>query len=87
MKFYLPPFLQAKRYLVFKDASYHASLTPASQGTLVCQGGKMSQEEAAEFEQLSNFQVCRRGRAGLNIITAGDTEDEEMGRISEGYKY
>ena len=52
----------------------------------------MSQAEAAEFEELSNFQVCRRegegrGRVGLNIITAGDTEDEEMGRISEGYKY
>ena len=84
--------LQAKRYLVFKDPSYHATLTTASQGTLVCQGGRMSQEEAAEFEQLSNFQVsqARRGReegGDLNIITAGDTEDEEMGRISEGYKY
>ena len=49
--------LQAKRYLVYKDPAYHAGLTPASQGTLVCQGGRMSQEEAEQFEQLSNFQV------------------------------
>ena len=64
--------LQAKRYLVFKYPSYHATLTTASQGTLVCQGGKMTQEEAAEFEELSNFQVGEeegRGLSGLHNST------------------
>ena len=62
---------QAKRYLVFRDPSYHAGLTPASQGTLVCQGGPMNQVEAEQFETLSNFQVGELeggGRSGLHLI-------------------
>lgn len=31
------PFYQAKRYLVFKNPSYHDCLSEASKGTLVCQ--------------------------------------------------
>eukprot|EP00092_Neocalanus_flemingeri_P005783 GFUD01006225.1.p1 GENE.GFUD01006225.1~~GFUD01006225.1.p1 ORF type:complete len:198 (-),score=66.55 GFUD01006225.1:214-780(-) len=47
--------VQAKRYLVHTDPGYHSSLSEASKGTLVCQGGPMSAGEAAQFESLSNF--------------------------------
>eukprot|EP00091_Calanus_sinicus_P002017 TRINITY_DN12049_c0_g1_i1.p1 TRINITY_DN12049_c0_g1~~TRINITY_DN12049_c0_g1_i1.p1 ORF type:complete len:120 (-),score=39.84 TRINITY_DN12049_c0_g1_i1:24-383(-) len=47
--------VQAKRYLVYKYPRYHKTLSEASKGTLICQGGPMSEEEAAEFESLSNF--------------------------------
>merc|ERR1712106_453666 len=40
--------VQAKRYLVFKNPDYHNSLSDASKGTLICQGGPMSTEEAAK---------------------------------------
>ena len=39
----------AKRYLCATDASYHGLLSPASQRTLVMQGGVMSAAEAAAF--------------------------------------
>merc|ERR1711892_702286 len=47
--------VQAKRYLVYKYPDYHSSLSEASKGTLICQGGPMSAEEAAQFESLPNF--------------------------------
>ena len=47
------------RYLVYKYPSYHHTLTEASKGTLVCQGGPMEAGEAEAFEQLSNFEVKR----------------------------
>ena len=48
--------VQAKRYLVFKDPEY--ALSDASRTTLGYQGGAMSQEEAAEFEQSTDFAAC-----------------------------
>ncbi|HEV8142147.1 MAG TPA: HD domain-containing protein [Methylomirabilota bacterium] len=39
----------AKRYLCATDASYHALLSPASQRTLVMQGGVMAPDEVAAF--------------------------------------
>jgi len=54
---------QAKRYLVFKNPSYHDCLSEASKGTLVCQGGPMTKEEAEAFEALPSFAAlsCHEG--------------------------
>merc|ERR1712013_187130 len=52
----------AKRYLVHKNPDYHSTLSDASKGTLICQGGPMSAEEAAEFENLSNFSAILKMR-------------------------
>jgi phosphonate degradation associated HDIG domain protein len=41
----------AKRYLLATDADYIAKLSPASVVTLELQGGPMSREEAARFEE------------------------------------
>jgi predicted HD phosphohydrolase len=40
----------AKRYLLATDSAYFAKLSPASVVTLKLQGGPMSREEAARFE-------------------------------------
>ena len=42
--------VDAKRYLTFKNHAYHEKLSEASRKTLTFQGGKMSPEEAAQFE-------------------------------------
>lgn len=47
--------VQAKRYLAAKEEGFQASLSEASQKTLSCQGGPMSEEEARIFEQDSTF--------------------------------
>lgn len=41
--------VEAKRYLCFADPSYHSTLSPASQRSLVLQGGPFSQEQAELF--------------------------------------
>eukprot|EP00971_Amphidinium_carterae_P109482 2167780-Amphidinium_carterae.1 len=43
--------VSAKRYLCWKDPSYHAKLTDASKTTLRFQGGPMSAEEGAAWER------------------------------------
>ena len=45
----------AKRYLCATDASYHDGLSEASKRSLVVQGGVMSDEERATFEQIPHF--------------------------------
>lgn len=47
--------VNAKRYLVFKDEAYRARLSEASQQTLLFQGGPMTPDEAAQFEQHPYF--------------------------------
>ncbi len=42
----------AKRYLCAVEPAYHATLSPASVASLELQGGVMSPDEAARFEQL-----------------------------------
>ena len=44
--------VQAKRYLVATDASYAATLSPASQHSLALQGGPMCGDELRFFEDL-----------------------------------
>ena len=43
--------VQAKKYLTFKDEDYYNRLSEASKQTLMFQGGKMTVEEALEFEK------------------------------------
>jgi phosphonate degradation associated HDIG domain protein len=47
--------VEAKRYLTIKDPSYYAQLSEASKRTLEFQGGPMTEEEAAAFEQYPLF--------------------------------
>jgi 2-amino-1-hydroxyethylphosphonate dioxygenase (glycine-forming) len=42
--------VQAKRYLTFKYPDYYSNLSEASKKTLAYQGGKMTEEEAHQFE-------------------------------------
>ncbi len=47
----------AKRYLTYKFPEYHEGLSHASKQTLVYQGGPMTSEEAAAFEQDPYFEM------------------------------
>ena len=46
-----------KRYLTFKHPDYYHNLSEASKKTLVHQGGSMTEEEAAAFEQDPFFKL------------------------------
>lgn len=52
----------AKRYLCFKEPDYFDKLSPASVKTLRFQGGAMTAEEAAIFEQDTLFDLCKKMR-------------------------
>jgi phosphonate degradation associated HDIG domain protein len=54
--------VEAKRYLTIKDPAYYAQLSVASKKTLEYQGGPMSEEEAAAFEQYPLFDLIIRMR-------------------------
>ncbi|XP_071494210.1 2-amino-1-hydroxyethylphosphonate dioxygenase (glycine-forming)-like [Diadema antillarum] len=54
--------VDAKRYLVCKDAEYRSRLSDASKLTLVHQGGPMDAEEAAAFEASPHFTAIIRMR-------------------------
>lgn len=43
--------VDAKRYLCRAEPGYHAALSPASQKSLLLQGGVMSEDEAVRFRQ------------------------------------
>lgn len=49
--------VEAKRYLTVKDPAYYAQLSEASKKTLEYQGGPMTPEEAAAFEQYPLFDL------------------------------
>jgi phosphonate degradation associated HDIG domain protein len=49
--------VEAKRYLTIKDPAYYAQLSEASKRTLEFQGGPMTEDEAAAFEQYPLFQL------------------------------
>jgi len=49
--------VEAKRYLTVKDPSYYAQLSEASKRTLEFQGGPMTEDEAAAFEQYPLFHL------------------------------
>lgn len=54
--------VQAKRYLTLQDPVYYQGLSEASKRTLEYQGGPMSAEEAAAFEQYPLFELIIRMR-------------------------
>jgi 2-amino-1-hydroxyethylphosphonate dioxygenase (glycine-forming) len=49
--------VEAKRYLTVKDPAYYGQLSEASKKTLEYQGGPMTDEEAAAFEQYPLFSL------------------------------
>ena len=49
--------VEAKRYLTVRDPAYYAQLSDASKKTLEYQGGPMTSEEAAAFEQYPLFNL------------------------------
>lgn len=49
--------VEAKRYLTFRRPEYLAKLSPASQQTLLFQGGMMNEAEALAFEQDPYFEL------------------------------
>jgi len=49
--------VQAKRYLTFVSPEYYNKLSEASKKTLEFQGGKMTQQEASDFEKDALFEV------------------------------
>jgi len=49
--------VEAKRYLTAKDPEYYAQLSDASKKTLEFQGGPMTEDEAAAFEQYPLFNL------------------------------
>ncbi|HXB10079.1 MAG TPA: HD domain-containing protein [Puia sp.] len=49
--------VEAKRYLTVKDPAYYGQLSEASKKTLEFQGGPMTPEEAAAFEQYPLFEL------------------------------
>lgn len=54
--------VQAKRYLSFKHAKYYDQLSEASKQTLQYQGGRMTAEEAMQFEQQPLFEISIKMR-------------------------
>ena len=54
--------VDAKRYLCWKDPSYHAKLTDASKTTLTYQGGPMKKKEAQAWERDPDFENFLRMR-------------------------
>lgn len=54
--------VEAKRYLTLRDPAYYAQLSEASRKTLGYQGGPMTEEEAAAFEQYPLFDLIIRMR-------------------------
>jgi len=55
--------VEAKRYLTYKDPDYYTHLSDASKRTLEYQGGPMTVEEAAAFEQYPLFDLIIRMRS------------------------
>lgn len=54
--------VEAKRYLCFKNPRYYDKLSEASKATLQFQGGKMTEDEAAVFENDSLFELSIKMR-------------------------
>ncbi len=55
--------VEAKRYLTIKDPAYYDRLSEASRRTLEFQGGPMTEEEAAAFEQYPLFSLIIKMRS------------------------
>lgn len=54
--------VNAKRYLTFIDEDYYEALSQASKQTLMFQGGRMTKNEAKDFEQNPYFELIIKMR-------------------------
>ena len=54
--------VNAKRYLTYIDDDYYEALSEASKQTLIFQGGRMTENEAKEFEQNPYFELIIKMR-------------------------
>lgn len=54
--------VNAKRYLTFIDEDYYEALSEASKQTLMFQGGRMTKNEAKDFEQNPYFELIIKMR-------------------------
>jgi 2-amino-1-hydroxyethylphosphonate dioxygenase (glycine-forming) len=72
--------VEAKRYLTYKDPAYYANLSDASKRTLEYQGGPMSAEEAAAFEQYPLFALIIRMRNWDEQAKIEDQPLPDLGR-------
>jgi len=63
----------AKRYLTYKYPEYYNKLSPASKATLNFQGGVMTADEAAAFEQNENSELIVRLRYWDDMAKQTDT--------------
>ena len=75
--------MEAKRYLTYEDPSYYANLSDASKRTLEYQGGPMSAEEAAAFEQYPLFALIIRMRNWDEQAKIEHQPPPDLGRYRE----
>lgn len=71
----------AKRYLCFKEAGYHAALSPASQASLKLQGGAFDTDQATAFERLPHW----REAVSLRRYDDSGKRDETSSRTFADY--
>ncbi|MDR3695359.1 phosphonate degradation HD-domain oxygenase [Mucilaginibacter sp.] len=71
----------AKRYLTYRYAEYYNKLSPASKVTLEFQGGMMSPEEAAEFEQKPDLDLIIRLRYWDDMAKDTDVAVNNIGHL------
>ena len=75
--------VQAKRYLCFKNPNYYRQLSSASKGTLQFQGGVMSAQEAADFQQHPLFKDTLRLRVWDEQAKVPDAPSLSLAEIEE----
>ena len=64
--------VEAKRYLTARDMEYFQRLSDASRQTLALQGGRMSPEEANDFERSPDFSLYIRMRIWDDMAKVSD---------------
>ncbi len=72
--------VEAKRWLVLKEPGYYEQLSAASRKTLEYQGGPMSPEEAAAFEQYPLFSLIINMRKWDEQAKIEDKPLPDLGR-------
>jgi phosphonate degradation associated HDIG domain protein len=75
--------VEAKRYLTLRRPGYYDKLSPASRHTLEYQGGKMSEQEAAEFEKDPLFESKVRMRLWDDAAKETVRTDAELSYFRE----
>ena len=75
--------VQAKRYLTFQYPAYYDQLSEASKRTLEFQGGRMTAEEASNFEQDPLFDVSIRMRQWDELAKEENVPTVDMAILRE----